>query len=493
MSAPTLDLDSEAVCNFDFSSPRTLAAMKVTGIKQSDLLLSPSATQEKESPVSEGLRRRQEVMETKRRQLIRELERTLEALDESDIHAILTPPAVDSTSLDSKLKKQREQVDKMRSRLRVELEKSVQRITEETQAHGAAKNQRDLAEKRQQEFNKEQEDELKAQRAKREAQMSKVQERLQQQAKEHRAKMKELSGKLDTSRERATQVVNDRQSGESEKSRELSGRFARIAERRIAHEQALEDEAIRRHTETTRREREVQERLAAKSQLMQDKVEERRGKVSGRGEKVQEAFLAQEKEREKTFKDSLEKMESARLQSQERINEITEKARAQREKEFNKFKTNRQTLVKEWRQKQSALRSEVESSHTKSVEIRSKFFEDTVYAKAANRGIFRDVVELNKAKLQRSEESSREQTIAKLQRNMARDEMLEEQRKQIIKSRTAVIKGSMADRMHLEHLKNVSKDTKEASVRRVNDMLRALDMPELPKSTSKEGDEGQQQ
>merc|ERR1740123_1576648 len=143
-------MGADNVPKLDFTHARVIAAMKVTGIQESDLVGSPPplrvaatarlAISDKAGDDKSGantarsdtLARSKDFWERKQRQLIREVEATADALDESDVENILSPTHIDGDKLHESHMVQKSAVDTMRDRNVSQLQREAKREIERT-------------------------------------------------------------------------------------------------------------------------------------------------------------------------------------------------------------------------------------------------------------------------------------------------------------------------------------------------------------------------
>mmetsp|Transcript_61098 Transcript_61098/g.157551 ORF Transcript_61098/g.157551 Transcript_61098/m.157551 type:complete len:498 (-) Transcript_61098:44-1537(-) len=492
--------DADGTINFDH--PRTLAAMKVTGITEADIVTKSKEPGLDQTPPrggqtprvnSEGLARRNEVWEQKRQHLLKELEEIAETLEEREVESLLSPRPAHAVDVQDWFDRQKSQVDRMRGRLRTQLQKDAQREIQKQQAQDIAMRDRDAVQRRLQEQAAEKKAFLQEQAEKRATQQAKVLERLKASAKAEKERRDGITSRLSSDMDRVTKLVEGRRGDLANKAQGVHSRTAEISDRKAQHEQSLLEEKLRRVDEAVQKDQMVEERLQQSHHETLQKFEERRGKFSNKMYKVQETLAQQELEREKQFRDSLEKLENCRKTALEETQKVVDSTKEARDKRMNRWATTRQTQRTARREYLKELKTTMNQADQKSETVREKYLEETIYDKAANRGLFHEVVEQNKQRIARSDEYARAHTLAKIEREMARTQAIEAHKKTIMENRCSAIKESMLGRIRVEELKSANKDAGEASLKRVNNILRDLDMPPLSTAPVNQGEEGQQQ
>jgi hypothetical protein len=121
----------------DLETPRMLAAMKVTGIHPSDLEEPPPLSSK--DAQNEAALRRLDLMDRKRRQLIRQLEETAKSLDDTLVEYFLSPATAEAAHIAAEqhefLLREKGNIDKKRERVKAEIMKELKAEMERKQAH----------------------------------------------------------------------------------------------------------------------------------------------------------------------------------------------------------------------------------------------------------------------------------------------------------------------------------------------------------------------
>lgn len=478
----------------DMDSPRVVAAMKVTGIDAADLVevklpeLSPNGRKE------EGLQRRAELMDRKRRQLLRELDDTAAALDDSLVEAILSPSAIEASmavSANELLQAEKAKIDQRRERAKGEIQKELEREMERKQAFESTQKSREDWRKRVKERHEGRAEDVAKREDARRRHDANMDEKFKTATKLERDRRRELQKKLLETEERVAKHVELRQQQLASEQEERRKKLSDIAQRNFEHRQADEDEKCRRIEESLQRERERDERRQRAQEEAWAQAEQKRSKFSDKMSVVNERLQEEHQKREDTYRENAEKLERFRQAGKDHRAEIAERARTAREKELTKWQANKEVRRKEYRERMTKTRAEISEGHARSVEVRERHLEDSVYKKAELRGYLQELVEQNKARISRSDACAKEQTLAKIRHTKDKIENHLDQRRQIMVHRTNARKDEMVGKARVHVLKTTMRD---ASTKRINQILKELDMPLLPTETAKEeGDEANKQ
>jgi len=436
-----------------------------------------------------------EMWERKKVALIKELQATAEALDDSDVDAILSPVTAVGEEAEAEFNKKKALVDRMRERVQKQLRREAQREIDRVTATAAAASTREERARRLEAQRKEQAEAMKVQADKRAAQHAKVQERVKAGLVQLKQKRDEINAKLSEADERVNKLLEERANGtgDQEFREKTRKRFARIAEWRLTHEQDELKEKAEKFEKGVQHHQGVTERLQKAREEERIRLEEQREKFSGKLDKVVEKHALEELDkRDKFFKHS-EQMTEARGRAAESTKEKIESLQAARAKQLTKCTTNKQSIMQKKRTYINELRAKLAEMPVKAEELRERHLEESLSTKLLTRGTITQIVEQNKARISRGDETSRKQMLAKIERAKAKAETSAETKRQIEALRTQIIKESMHDKAHVEELRRLDPGATEASSRRVNDILQRLDLPTLKTKALKEGEEGQQQ
>lgn len=509
------DSDAGVVPKLDFSQPRVVAAMLITGLQETDLKASPVSLRlspnvgrfaltdrpgEKDENApglstarSETLARSKDMWERKQRQLLRELEATADALDESEVDNILRPLGRETKEGLHNYAERKAQVERMRERLAAQLRRDAQRQINGSSAQEAAAKERESLEKRLREDELQRKALLLAEAQKQADRRAKVQERLKQELRQLKARRDEITSKLQRGDEHVHKAVEDKEGAAQGRFQEVRSRVAAIAERRMTDEQADLEAKARRYEEALRHEAEVEDRLNQVRLEVKAKLEERRLRLAGRSERVAETHSQQDRKKDSLFVERAKKVDVARKLAAAKSQEKVDSVKAAQEKQHAKWLTNRQNQRKERKEHIAKLTQHIAEHMDKATEGRDRYHEELVFTRSANRGMLLDFVEQNKARIERSDECARKQTLAKVERELAKKETAITQIEGLQAYRLQVTREAMLGRTKVEELKRIGTTAGVASTKRVNEILKELAMPPLASTTfSKEGDHGEE-
>lgn len=468
----------------DLESPRMIAAMKVTGIDIGELSelkfdeAEPSSSRQEESQ-----QRRMELMDRKRRQLMRELDDTAAALDDSLVEAILSPSAMDAViAMDSArvLEDEKSKIDDKRRRVKSEIQRELDREMKRMQAYASNQQSREDWRKRLKEKHDETADERQKWKDEKDKRIEKQEQTLNKTRKEDWTKRKETMKKIEENNDRVNKQAEERTQAWANLSEERRKKLSEIVQKSMDIQRGEEDDKIRKFEIQLAKQREREDRI---EKAAEEALNKKREKHAHKMTVVNDCLQDQQRERERVFKENTEKMERARQAAKERFAEVAEKTRTNREKEMSKWLGNREAQRKERKAEILKLRNEFADSHTKSLEVREKYLEEMVYKKADMQSCMKELVDQNKARLARSEECAREQTLAKIRHTKDKIESNVEKQKQVNNYRTNAIREEMIGRTQLNELKVVMRDQ---STKRINTFLKELDLPLLPTEAVKE-------
>lgn len=482
---PTKDV----VSGLDFGSPRIIAAMKVTGIEASEIM-EPSTIEDNPNSArdDDASQRRMELMERKRRQLLRELDDAAAMLDETVVDAILAPSPSAASDARVLLASEKQKIDSKRERARSEMQKELQREIGRKKAYESSQRGREDLKKRTKEANDVKAEDVQKRWEEVERRHNKQEESLARTMKEDIAKRKETLKMLDESEKRVTKQADERRQACIKEAEERRKKMAEIAQKSLDIQQALEDDILRKAAIAAEKQTQRQERL---EKAAHEALQSKRSKFADKMGQVSDTLKDQQMEREKTFKEHQERLERARQASRDHQADVSDRARTNREKEHEKWNSNRERAKKDNNDKVKKLRAELDDSHQKSIDVKEKWLEETVYKQLKTKGCMDEIVQQNKARIARSEECAREQTLAKIRHTKEKISSQEEQRNEAMKYRTAALRDEMVERTQLNEVKTVMRD---ASTKRINQLLKEMGMPILPtEGVKEEGEHDKQQ
>jgi len=471
-----------AMPKVDMDSPRIIAAMKVTGIEPSDITefkeVDTLVAQNEESQA-----RRVELMQRKRRQLLKELDDTAAALDESLVEAILSPSAVEAEMrLDAhaSLDVEKRKIDSKRERAKMDMLKELEKEMGTKTAFESTKKGKETWRQRLVEINKDKQEKLSARAETISVRGEKQGEALRKTRREDWNQKKDLMKKITDTNDRVTKQAEQRRLEWDATSEERSKKIAEIVQKSMDIQKGDEEDKLKKFQTTLTKQREREDRMM---RVAEEALTTKRAKCAEKMDVVTEVLQGQQKERERVFMENSEKLERARKAGKDYQAEMSEKTRTAREKEMEKWLINREARRKETRERMTKIKSEITDSHTKSVEVREKYLEDTVYKQAQMKGLMEELVDQNKARISRSDDCAREQTLAKIRHTKDKIDTHVEQKRKVVKYRADALRDEMVGRNQLHDLKKVMQT---ASTKRINELLKDLDMPLLPVEPVKE-------
>lgn len=472
----------------DLDSPRIIAAMKVTGIEFSEIAEAKSSEVDDEG-AQDSLRSRTPLMERKRRQLLREVEDTAAALDESVVDAILSPSPVEAQSARSLAEHEKRKIDDRRQRAKAEMQRELQREIEKKQAYESSQREKMDSKKRTKEKNDDK-DAILAKRyeevARRHDKQEEMLNRLKKDANEQR---KETVRKLEEGNQRVGKQAEERKQAWATLSEDRSRKMAELVQRNMDHKRVETENQMKRAAASLAKQREREERMQKQAS---EALQTKRSKFADRMTAVSKTMNDQQAERERQFKENTERLERARQAGRDLHAELSERVRSTREKETEKWMNNREQQKKDNRAHVQKLRAEINDGHQKSVEVREKFLQETVYHYAKTKGCMEEIVQQNKARLSRSGECQREQTLAKIRLTKDKLESRVDQRREVSKYRTDAIRDELVGRTQLSEVKYELMN--DASNKRINQLLKEIGMPLLSNEHAKEeGDDDKKQ
>mmetsp|Transcript_79310 Transcript_79310/g.137514 ORF Transcript_79310/g.137514 Transcript_79310/m.137514 type:complete len:496 (-) Transcript_79310:114-1601(-) len=494
MTTPRNRDDGTSAMRLDLESPRITAAMKVLGIDEKDLQATKVPEEAaKDSPRAEVMLRKQELMDRKRRQLIREIEMTADALDEDALEAILSPTSMESAEevdLKELLDLEKKKIDSKRERVKLDLQKEISREMESKQLHEANQKSRDEWKKRLEEKQKGTKEEIMKRQDEKIKRDQKMDDKLKSVAKAEWQKRREMMKKLNETNERVSKQIADRKQMWADVQEERRKKMGEIAQKNLDFRMADEEEKLRKHERNAQREREREARLERLEEEAHQKKEDNRSKFSEKMQIVNDRLRQETQKKEKSFQENQEKWKVVHQQGATLREEASQKVRTARDKDFNKWQSNRNTQRRNYVERMKEMKQEVQAADQRSKETRANHLEESVYKKAEMRSYLAEVVEQNKARITRSDEYEREQMLAKIRATKNKIETHCETKKQIVNYRTNALRDEMQGRAQLQVLKSVVRD---ASTKRINQILKEFDMPLMSIEPAKEGEEGQQQ
>lgn len=501
---------SSGMMKLDFSHPRVIAAMKLTGIQEADLTSSspplrqalsarlaitdPAADDKSGASTARAdtLARSKDFWERRKGRLLQELEQTADALEESDVEEVLETADVEDEKLNKSHDQEKNRVDMIQGRNMSQLQREARRATQAMSAQADGSQKKEEQEKRLKDVADEKRAQMRLEADKRKEKLMKAQEKVKEEKKRTWQGQRDKLAKQKAKDEQVAQRFNDKEKAIAEKTQENTERRAQLSERQTEHEQKEFAAKVQQYKDSKTRHQDVEDRLVQKRLEKDQEIEERKIKFSEKIETAVQKQLDEDEKRKNTFLENSKKIEEARKKYVETEKEKLANIKMNRDKTMTRWTQNKQACQVARKERHFRIKNNVAESLSKASESREQYYEEMVIAKAGNRGMFLDVVEQNKARIDRSLEHAHRQTLSKIEKDAARRETnkLQNEQMQVIKGQ--VIQKFMLGRQRVEELRRIDPAKGETSKRRANEVLRFLDMPEEYSRTAKEGEEGEQ-
>jgi len=154
----------------------------------------------------------------------------------------------------------------------------------------------------------------------------------------------------------------------------------------------------------------------------------------------------------------------------------------------NAVKRNLASIARDKEEKRQELEKSLQEEYEameKNASVRQLKLQAETQRKQASRQIVTDIVKENMKRLQKANEYSRYQTLAKVCSNNGRIDELLDRRKQVVLARVNAQREAMIERTKMERAFDAVKD---GSSQRVNTVLKSLGMP-VGGAEGKEGEE----
>mmetsp|Transcript_35708 Transcript_35708/g.83591 ORF Transcript_35708/g.83591 Transcript_35708/m.83591 type:complete len:493 (-) Transcript_35708:135-1613(-) len=465
----------------DLSSPRMLAAMKLMGVEQSDLEVRKSGSQTERSHQEQ---RRMEVLEGRRQNLIREVQRKANTLQEEHVDAILLSEAGSNADKESSVFLDlRSRIDMGRERDKAILERKVAGELKKREVREAFESKLDATNQRVKEAKKEEE---KDSSNRMEVKQRKIEEKAAAAAQEEVANRRRVVEKLKEAAQRTQKQLDVRAKKLEEAREERMKKMSQVAERSGKHELEDQESKLQRYEQVLERGRELEAWKGKQREEALKASEERSARFMQKMQRVEDSLKEQLAEREKACMETLEKLTKARQAATQAKVDIVEKVKLHNEKEAKKWAENRSRVAEARREKVTAWKQELASKGEKSQTVREQYLASTLGEKVASRALYREIVDMNKARLQRSDDCSRDLILAKIQSGRAKLDAEKEQRREASRYRSEAMRETMTNRALVEEL------SIGATPRKVNQVLQDLGMTGMTLASepkSKEGDE----
>lgn len=481
--------------------PRITAAMKVLGITEENL--SPREFRPKDSSeAGEAMAKlRFEKHEAQRQRWIKEVKDAAAEINEADVAALMNQT---STSLPSQLaqnfentsmermEKQKQKLEEQRNRNRSEIQRALEEKMNSEQKTELKNKREEEQRKRILELRKEQKMKVQSQAEQRRQRTNKNHENLLAIAQTAREKMRELDTKLKKVGRAAWEKAQSARSGDEQKRREQrEGVEKRIEAKNSKYEKSL-NERLELYQAQIEREEEMEKRLVEQKEQRLQKAETARAKFAERIRNLHQEHADEEMKRHnKGFKDLTEKLDSGKQRAEELM-----KARVQglvegRTSRHTKAQMNQEAQKEEDKQKMRDARKKFQEKVQAPGTSRSMGPSETRYKVSESLDITNELVLTNKERINLADDHRREQAIARLHANAARHRVFQQERATVDLQRQNIQKENMIDKSAMRIALGGIRDP---SPKKVNELLKTLDLPLLKLEDSNAGEtEGQTQ
>lgn len=480
----------------NLSDPRINAAMKILGIKEENLRPKECEVPKGSSEARETMARvRYEKQEALRQRWLKEVKDAAAAIDEADLEALgpsTSMPSQSAQNFDNlsydRLEKQREKLEEQRKRNRSEIQRALEEKMNGEQKAESEKKREEDRQKRLLELRKDKQIKLQSQVDKRKERTSKNNENLLQIAKTAREKMRELDTKLKTTCRMAWEKAQSARIGDEQKRRERREHMDRTLATRDHEDELLHTKRMEAYRAQIDKEESLEKKLEEKKEERLQKAETSRAKFAERIRNLHAEHADEEmKKHNKGFKDLTEKLDSGKARAEElmklKISTLVD-VRTNREA---KAQMNQQTQREEDKKKLKEARKKFGVTVDSAGLSRSKNQTENRYKVAEGLDITSELVQTNKERINLAEDHRREQAIARVKANTARNMTFQDERAMMMMQRKAIQKENLIDK---NSLRIALGGIRDPSPKKVNELLKNLDLP-LLKEESKGETEGE--
>jgi len=441
----------------DFSSKRTIAAMKITGIQPSDL----EAEDIPDDNATEKELRRFEVKEQKRRNLLAELQEASASLDARDIDALISGPGfVDDNAL---FLAEKVKIDRQRERNRAELQRKAAWEVESQQIAIRAERDREATTRR---VREQKEEKARQEHARMEQKRLRVQANIANAKDRENKKQQRLSEMVHAREEKASRNIESLLSARHGKIGQMQDKFEQNARRLTQHIDLEEEAKLQKHYVNIQRKTNVEGFLVRRGNEQHRAQMENKAHFSGRRNIVTEALANQTQEREKAAYKNIEKIDKAREHAATNWTNLAESVKEKRTLRLNKWTANREAQEAERRKHLQQLRTQLNTSEARSAEVVENYREETLCKYHASRDIFLELVDNNKERIARSDEIARDHKIGKINFHKACTESRQEQREQATNYRIEAFREQMHGQTQVEELHHLMAKARSSPVSR---------------------------
>lgn len=487
----------------NFSDPRVVAAMKVLGITAENLRpKEPNITDDVKLPGSPDSAARQDMArmrfeknEALRQRWLKEVKEAAAAINEADVDGLVgvgagaslpsqfTVQHFENMSHD-RMEKQREKLEEQRKRNKSEIQRALEeKLTNEQKAEMAQKRQEDQR-KRFLELQKEQKVQNLQKADKRKDRTNKNRENLKQIAQSAREKMRELDTKLKTTCKAAWEKAQSTRVGDEQKRKERRDHMDKIFEARDREDDAQHNKRVEAYMAQMDKEQLCEQRLEEKKDERIQRAYAARARFADKIKMLHEEQEEEDlKRHNKGFKDLTDKIDTHKARAEELMKAKVTALTDARTNRYTKVQNHKEERKEEEKQQTKDARRRLRDAVDKGSIARSRVQNETKYKVSEYQDINNELVLTNKERLRLAEDHRREQAISRLHANTARTRVYQDERSLLNQQRKAIQKENMIEKASLGIALTGIRDT---SPKKVNELLKNLDLPLLKMEESKE-------
>lgn len=305
-----------------------------------------------------------------------------------------------------------------------------------------------------------------------------------------REKMRELDSKLKSTCKVAWEKAQSARIGDEKKRREKREHMDRIFEVRDHEDELQLNKRMEAYKAQITKEQIVEENLQQRKDQRVQRAETARARFAEKIKALQEEQAEEELNRyNKGFKDLYDKLDSGKMRAEElqkaKVSTLAEVRTNRHEKAHQNREQGKEALKEHIKGTRRRLRS-VEFASTS----RERSQNETRYRVEEHLDITDELVQKTKERMKLADDHKREQAIARVQANAARSRVYQEEQENLAAQRRLIQKENMINKTTLRTALGRVRDT---SPKKVNDLLKSLDLPPLQIEESKEETEGETQ
>jgi len=483
------------ISSIDLQSPKIIAAAKVTGI----LLTELSEPLAAESPQpSEAEHRRREVMERKRLMLMQELEDTADNLDPVEINAIVSgrnTPAWRSFDDTAVYEREKARIDRNRAKALEDLRREAIREVEKEKATLEYTNDFEKKEERIREMQAAKVEKVQKMREMKlvAAENNRLALRVKRKEKHDQA-VNRLKTKDDRFSKHMDELMKARESSLEAKHQKGADGWKRVVDKetkRFQHNmQKIAQEEMRFEM--------LEDFLEARQLEMLQRQEQSATDTTSKAQIVQEYQQRKITKREDEFVEHMKRVTEGQSTREQNLKLASEKVRERREKQQTKWMQNRQAKSVERRGWAAKKKQEFAASLERKAATVREYREQCSTPRMLTRTIYNELVDQNRDRIQRVDESFRERTMQQIIDNKMRAESIEDQRRQVGEYRVDAVRERWYGKVQIEDLKDCMRNATPDQLRgnapsRLTDILQDLGVTMPEPKNEKEGEEEEQQ